>query len=72
MRGINYMAGLATLLIFASFYSFKAAFYKRAFKEEEEKPVDAVKNYGKVLLILFSLICLALGVLLIAKSLKII
>ena len=65
------MAGLGTLLVFASFYSFKAAFYKRAFKEQEEKP-EPVKNYVKVLLILFSLVCLALGLLLIVKSLKII
>ena len=72
MIGKNYMAALATLLVFASFYSFKAAFDKRVFKDGVQKADVPMKNYVKVLLILFGLICLALGLLLIAKSLKII
>jgi glucan phosphoethanolaminetransferase (alkaline phosphatase superfamily) len=71
MRGINYLAGLGTILLFIGVYSFKAAFYKRTFKEETEKADVPVKNYGKVLLIFFSIICLVLGLLLISKSLKI-
>ena len=70
MRGINYIAGLGTILLFISAYSFKAAFNKRAFKEEKENV--PVKNSSKVFLIFFSIICLVLGLFLISKSLKII
>jgi len=73
MRGINYMAGLGTLFLFISVYSFKAAFYKKTFKEEmKETKYVPTKNYGKIFLLFFSVICFALGVVLILKALKLI
>jgi hypothetical protein len=69
MRGINFLAGLGTIFIFAGIFCFKAAFGKKTFKEEM-KPVDNFqgKNYQKALLIFFGGVCLILGVLLIFKS----
>jgi glucan phosphoethanolaminetransferase (alkaline phosphatase superfamily) len=71
MRGINYLAGFGTILLFIGVYSFKAAFYKKTFKEETEKAGIPMKSHAKVLLIFFSVFCFVLGLFLIAKSLKI-
>ena len=65
------MAAFGTILIFISVYSFKAASYKRSFKEKTEKEVP-VKSFTKVLLILFSVTCMTSGLLLILKALKVI
>jgi len=73
MRGINYMAALGTIFLFISVYSFKAAFYKKTFKEEmKEAKYVPTRNYGKPFLLFFSVICFILGLLLILRSLKII
>lgn len=66
------MAAFGTILIFISIYSFKAAFYKRVFKEETRRSAIGVKNSGKVLLIIFSIICMVLGLFLILRALKVI
>ena len=65
------MAAFGTILVFISVYSFKAALYKKTYKEETGKAGIPAKSHGKLLLIFFSVICLVLGLLLIAKSLKI-
>ena len=62
------MAEFGTILLFISVYSFKAVFYKRGFIEKTEKEVP-VKSSTKVLLMLFSVFCLALGGLLILNAL---
>jgi formate hydrogenlyase subunit 3/multisubunit Na+/H+ antiporter MnhD subunit len=72
MRGINYMAAFGTILIFISIYSFKATFYKRVYKEETSRPGAGVKNSNKVLLVMLSIICMAVGIFLILRALKVI
>ena len=69
MRGINFFAGLGTIFIFAAVFCFKAAFYKKTFKDEMKEVNNFPgKNYEKPLLLLFGGLCLILGVLLISKS----
>jgi hypothetical protein len=69
MRGINFLAGLGTVLIFAAVFCFKAAFDKTTFKESMKKTNNAtVKNYQKPLLLVFGSLCLVLGVLLMLRA----
>jgi hypothetical protein len=73
MRGINFLAGLGTIFIFAGVFCCKAAFGKKTFKENTMMVKDAPgKKYDKVLLLFFGSLCLILGVLLIVKSLHLI
>ena len=71
MRGINYLAGLGTIFIFIGIFCFKALFYKKTFKEETEISTP-IKNSRKVLLILAGILCVALGVSMILRALKLI
>jgi hypothetical protein len=70
MRGINFLAGLGTIFIFAGIFCFKAAFGNKTFKEEMKQVNNFQgKNYEKALLLFFGGLCLILGVSLILKSL---
>ena len=71
MRGINYLAGLGTVFIFIGIYCFKALVYKKTFREETEISTP-LKKTRKVLLILIGIVCVAIGLSLILKSLKLI
>ena len=71
MRGINFLAGLGTILIFIGIFCFKALVYKKTFREETEISAP-VKKSRKVLLILVGIICVAIGLSLILRSLKLI
>ena len=71
MRGINFLAGLGTIFIFIGIFCFKALFYKKLFKEETEISTP-IKNSRKVLLIFVGIVCVALGLSLILKALKLI
>jgi len=71
MRGINFLAGLGTIFIFIGIFCFKALFYKKTYKEEM-KISTPIKNSRKVLLILVGIVCVALGLSLILKALKLI
>ena len=71
MRGINFLAGLGTILIFIGIFCFKALFYKKTFKEETEVSTP-LKNHQKVLLIVVGGVCVVLGLSLILKALKLI
>jgi len=71
MRGINYLAGLGTIFIFIGIYCFKALVYKKTFREETEISTP-VKKSRKALLIVVGIICVAIGVLLILRSGKLI
>ena len=71
MRGINYLAGLGTLFIFLGIICFKATIYKKIYKEETEVSTP-LKKSQKALLILGGTICVAIGVSLILKALKLI
>jgi formate hydrogenlyase subunit 3/multisubunit Na+/H+ antiporter MnhD subunit len=71
MREIKFLAGLGTIFIFAAVFCFKAAFYKKTFKEEMKMVNDAPKkNDEKVLLFFFGGLCLIIGLVLILKSLQ--
>lgn len=71
MRGINYLAGLGTIFIFIGIFCFKALYYKKTFKEETEISTP-VKKSRKILLILAGIVCVALGLSLILRALKLI
>jgi len=71
MRGINFLAGLGTILIFIGIFCFKALFYKKTFKEETEVSTP-LKKHQKVLLIVVGGVCVVLGLSLILKALKLI
>ncbi len=72
MRGINYVVGLGTIMIFAGFYIFKTLFSKNTIvnKEGEVLPVKtSAKN--KVFLTISGCVCVIAGVLLILMELPI-
>jgi formate hydrogenlyase subunit 3/multisubunit Na+/H+ antiporter MnhD subunit len=71
MRGINFLAGLGTIFIFIGIFCFKALVYKKTFKEETEISTP-VKKSRKVLLILIGIVCVAFGLSLILRALKLI
>jgi formate hydrogenlyase subunit 3/multisubunit Na+/H+ antiporter MnhD subunit len=71
MRGINFLAGLGTIFIFIGIFFFKALFYKKAFKEQTEI-YTPVKKSRKVPVILIGIVCVALGLALILKAMKVI
>ena len=71
MRGINFLAGLGTILIFIGIYCFKALVYKKVFREETEVSTP-LKKPTKILLVIIGIVCVAIGVLLILRSLKVI
>ena len=71
MRGINFVAALGTIFIFVAVFCFKAAFYRKTFKEETKMINDVPgKKYEKALLLFFGGLCLISGFLLILKSLQ--
>ncbi len=73
MRGINFLAGLGTILVFIGIFCFKAIFPKEIYRENNERVnYTPVKKSGKVFLILFGCLFVALGFLLILKAFKII
>lgn len=69
MKGINYMAALGTICMFIAFYAFKAAFYKKTFKEHTAP--EPVKKNAKIGLLIFGVLSIALGLFLIGTSLGI-
>lgn len=71
MRGINFLAGLGTVLVFIGIYCFKALVYKKTFREETEISTP-VRKSRKALLIVIGTVCVAIGLFLILKSLKLI
>jgi hypothetical protein len=68
MRGINFLAGLGTILIFIGIFCFKALFPKQVFREGNLVPRQSP---NRILLIIAGLVAILLGCLLIIKSLKI-
>ena len=71
MRGINYLAGLGTIFIFIGIFCFKALVYKKTFKEETEISTP-LKKSRKVLLTFAGIVCVAFGLSLILRALKLI
>lgn len=71
MKGINYLAGLGTVLIFIGIYCFKAMMAKdtKILKDGEIYKIPVNKNM-KLYLFLSGVIGVTAGVLLILKSLK--
>jgi len=73
MRGINYQAGLGTVLVFAGFYCIKAVFSKRhTVHGDSNSASPGNKQTGKVYLLLLGVICILSGLLLILKEMKLI
>ena len=71
MRGINYLAGLGTIFIFIGIYCFKALVYKKVFREEIEISTP-LKKSTKLLLVVAGIVCVAIGLSLILRALKLI
>ena len=72
MRGINFLAGLGTIFIFIGIFCFKASLvYKKVYREETVISTP-LKKSQKVLLIVVGIVCVAIGLSLILKSLKLI
>jgi NO-binding membrane sensor protein with MHYT domain len=69
MRRINYPAALGTICIFIGIYAFKAAVYKKAYKEQTAQ--EAVKKNVKIGLLILSVVSMAVGLFLIGTSLRI-
>lgn len=71
MRGINFLAGLGTIFIFIGIFCFKALFPKKIYREGNERVNNKpVKKSGKVFLIIFGCLSVALGLFLILKAFK--
>lgn len=68
MRGINFWAGLGTILIFIGIYCFKALSPKKVYREGN---LVTQQTPNSALLIIAGLVAILLGCLLIIKSLKI-
>jgi hypothetical protein len=71
MRGINFLAGLGTIFIFIGIFCFKALVNKKTFREETDISAP-VKESRKVLFIVIGIVCVAIGLSLILRSLKLI
>ena len=71
MRDQKFLAGLGTVIVFAGIFCFKALVYKKTFKEGTEISTP-LKNSQKALLILAGIVCVALGLSLILRALKLI
>lgn len=73
MRGINFFAGLGTILIFMGVFCFKAVLQKNKVTDKENREQinhAPVKNSRKLLLLLIGSLCILSGILLIVKSIK--
>jgi len=73
MRGINFFAGLGTILIFMGVFFFKAVLQKNKIKDKENRDWvnhAPVKNSRKFLLLLIGSLCILSGILLIVKSIR--
>ncbi len=73
MRGINFFAGLGTILIFMGAFCFKAVLQKNTVKDKENREQvnhAPVKKSRKLLLLFIGSLCILSGILLIAKSIK--
>ena len=70
MKGINYLAGLGTVLIFIGIYCFKAMITKDKINKDVEVYKEPVNKNSKMYLLLFGSLGIICGVLLILKSLK--
>ncbi len=70
MKGINYLAGLGTVLIFMGIYCFKAMSTKDIISKDGEVYKEPVNKSRKLYLFLSGMLGIISGVLLILKSLK--
>ena len=72
MRGINYLVGLGTLLVFAGYYCIKAVFPKKLTREGVPFKSAPMSPSLKLILILLGSIFILLGIYLILKATKLI
>jgi len=71
MRGINYLAGFGTMLIFIGIYCFRALIRKDIVKGYIQNPKNISKT-NKVIILISGIFSFVLGLILIIKSLKLI
>ncbi len=71
MRGINYLAGLGTVLVFIGIFCFRTLFRKENIKGYAQSPKE-VSRTNKIIIFISGIITVALGLLLILKSMKIV
>ena len=69
MREQKFLAGLGTVIVFVGIFCFKALVYKKILVEGTEISTP-LKNSQKVVLILAGILCVALGLSLILRALK--
>lgn len=72
MRGINYFAGIGTVMIFAGFYCQKAALQKQKYNKESELFQVSQSKKAKLILLMSGCILLITGVAIILNELKLI
>jgi len=71
MRGINYLAGFGTVLIFIGIYCFRALNRKDVVKGYIQNP-KVISKTNKVIILISGIVSFVLGLILIIKSLKLI
>ncbi len=71
MRGINYLAGFGTVLIFIGLYCFRALIRKDVVKGYIQNP-KVISKTNKVIILISGIVSFVLGLILIIKSLKLI
>jgi hypothetical protein len=71
MRGINFLAGLGTILVFTGIVVFKVALqHETNTGKRKLAKIVSVSNYRKAILFIIAIVCMIAGLLLIAKSMK--
>ncbi len=72
MRGINFFAGLGTILIFMGAFCFKVVLQKDTVKDKENREIvnQVPVKSRKIFLLFIGCLCILSGILLIIKSIK--
>ena len=71
MRGINFLAGFGTVLIFIGIFFFKALIRKDVIKGYIQNP-KVISKTNKIIIFISGIVSVVFGLILIMKSLKII
>lgn len=63
MRGVNYLAGFGTVILFIGYYCFKAAFQKKSSMHSASTKIST-----KAVLIISGILSIALGIFLLVEA----
>lgn len=70
MREAKFLAGLATILVFAGIFCFKALRPKKYYKEDGSLVNTTVNYKNKIILIVAGVVCIIAGIFLFVKAFK--